>query len=66
MMMKKIVLILLTTMVVLPMEAQQNAIKEYFKKYFHHMDVGVTMGTTGFGAVCTRRLSSLPYPKKMC
>ena len=23
--------------------------KDYFKKYFHHLDVGVTLGTTGLG-----------------
>ena len=59
--MKKIVLILLTTMVVLPMEAQQNALKDYFKKYFHHMDVGVTMGTTGLGVDV-----SMPVYKNVC
>ena len=47
--MKKIVLILLTTMVVLPMEAQQNAIKEYFKKYWRHLEVSASLGTTGVG-----------------
>jgi hypothetical protein len=61
MMMKKIVLILLAAMVVLPMEAQQNAFKDYFKKYFHHMDVGVTMGTAGLGVDV-----SMPVYKNVC
>jgi len=59
--MKKIVLILLAAMVVLPMEAQQNAFKDYFKKYFHHMDVGVTMGTAGLGVDV-----SMPVYKNVC
>jgi len=48
-------------MVVLPMEAQQNAFKDYFKKYFHHMDVGVTMGTAGLGVDV-----SMPVYKNVC
>lgn len=47
--MKKIVLILLAAMVMLPMEAQDNFLKEYFKKYWKHLEVGVSLGTTGLG-----------------
>ena len=47
--MKKIVLILLTAMVVLPMAAQQDFLKEYFKKYCRHLEVSASLGTTGVG-----------------
>ena len=58
--MKKIVLILLAAMMMQPMAAQ-NALKEYFKKYFQHMDVGVTMGTTGLGVDV-----SMPVYENVC
>jgi len=32
-----------------PEPAKKNFLKNYFKKYFQHLDVGVTLGTTGIG-----------------
>lgn len=32
-----------------PEPAKKNFLKDYFKKYFQHLDVGVNLGTTGIG-----------------
>ena len=41
--------------------SKNNFLKDYFSKYFHHLDLGVTMGTPGIGIE-----ASMPVYENVC